>query len=370
MKLVLFGDLHLDAHFAWLGVGQEAARRRRQALRDTLRNILAVVHETQADALLCSGDLYEHERVSPDTAAFLRAIFEEIAPTRVFISPGNHDWYGSQSLYKHVLWSTNVHIFSEAELTPIELEEGLTLWGGAHQAPADTSNFFEGFSTQERSGVHLALVHASEQSWWAEIESGQQPHAPFRAEQIEAAGITHALLGHLHTAKETPSFTYPGNPDPLAFGERGLVRGAVVVTIHSDGSIERERHRVAVTEVHDVEIDVTGCISREEIRDRIRSALSGFRGYVRACVRGEVEPSVELFPGDLRVTVPGIEDMVIDFNDVRVRYDLDGISKEPTVRGQFVRDVRQTTDVDEDERRRILVTGLRALDGRSDLEVT
>lgn len=369
MKLVLFGDLHLDTHFAWLGVGQEAARRRRQALRDTLRNILEVVRETRADALLCSGDLYEHERVSPDTGAFLRATFEEISPTPVFISPGNHDWFGPQSLYAHIPWSPNVHIFSEAQLTPIELEEGLTLWGGAHRAPADTSNFFEGFSTQERSGVHLALVHASEQSWWAEIESGQQPYAPFRAEQIEAAGINHALLGHLHTAKEAPSYTYPGNPDPLAFGERGLVRGAVVVTIHSDEKIEREWRRVAVTEAHDVEIDVTGCTTREEIRDQIRDALSGFAGYVRVHVRGEVEPSVELFPDDLRVIVPGIEAMVIDSDDVRVGYDLEAISKDPTVRGQFVRDVLGSVDVDDAEKDRILVTGLRALDGRSDLEV-
>jgi DNA repair exonuclease SbcCD nuclease subunit len=369
MKLVLFGDLHLDAHFAWLGVGQEAARRRRQALRDALRNILAVVHETQADALLCSGDLYEQERVSPDTAAFLRAIFEEIAPTPVFISPGNHDWFGPQSLYAHVPWSPNVHIFSEAQLTPIELEEGLTLWGAAHRAPADTANFFEGFSTHEKSGVHLALVHASEQSWWGDMAQTQQPHAPFRAEEIEATGIKHALLGHLHTAKNAPSFTYPGNPDPLGFGELGEVRGAVLVTVHADGSIDRDRRRVAVTEVHDLEIDVTGCISREEIRDRIRGTLSGLDGYVRVCVRGEVEPTVELSPGDLRMDVPGIEAMVIDSAGVRVGYDFDAISKEPTVKGQFVLDVLDAVGVGEEEKRRILVTGLRALDGRSDLEV-
>ena len=39
VKLVFFADLHLDAPFAWLGGSQLAARRRRQALRETLRNI-------------------------------------------------------------------------------------------------------------------------------------------------------------------------------------------------------------------------------------------------------------------------------------------------------------------------------------------
>src|SRR4051812_41046649 len=62
VKLVLFADLHLDAPFAWLGASQLAARRRRQALRDTLRNIVTLTRETKADALVCAGDLYEQAR--------------------------------------------------------------------------------------------------------------------------------------------------------------------------------------------------------------------------------------------------------------------------------------------------------------------
>ena len=52
LKLVLFADLHLDAPFAWLGGSQLAARRRRQALRETIRNIMRLAREVQADALL------------------------------------------------------------------------------------------------------------------------------------------------------------------------------------------------------------------------------------------------------------------------------------------------------------------------------
>jgi DNA repair protein SbcD/Mre11 len=52
-----------------------------------------------------------------------------------------------------------------------------------------------------------------------------------------------------------------------------------------------------------------------------------------------------------------------------VAYDFDALVAEPTVRGQFAKDVL-ASDLDEDTKRRVLVTGLRALDGRSaDLEV-
>jgi len=39
------------------------------------------------------------------------------------------------------------------------------------------------------------------------------------------------------------------------------------------------------------------------------------------------------------------------------------------VRGLFVRMVQETSDMNDEERRRVLLTGLRALDGREDLEV-
>ena len=49
-------------------------------------------------------------------------------------------------------------------------------------------------------------------------------------------------------------------------------------------------------------------------------------------------------------------------------YDFEAIAEDRTVRGQFVRDVNDA-DLSQDERRRVLTTGLRALEGRSDLEV-
>ena len=92
MKIVLFSDLHLDSAFSWMSGAPGAARRRRQALRDTLLKIVETTVQVEADALLCGGDLYEGDRFTPDTAAFLKSTFEQLHPIPVFIAPGNHDW--------------------------------------------------------------------------------------------------------------------------------------------------------------------------------------------------------------------------------------------------------------------------------------
>jgi len=61
----------------------------------------------------------------------------------VYLAPGNHDWYGPESLYRLANWSPNVHLFTQDHLVPVNLADGLILWGAAHRAPANTDGFFE-----------------------------------------------------------------------------------------------------------------------------------------------------------------------------------------------------------------------------------
>ncbi len=109
VKLLHFSDLHLDAQFAW--AGPEAARKRRENLRSTLLRIVELARAEGVDAVLSGGDLYEHERITPDTAGFLRSAFAGLDPIPVFLAPGNHDWFGPASAYERVAWTPNVHVF-------------------------------------------------------------------------------------------------------------------------------------------------------------------------------------------------------------------------------------------------------------------
>lgn len=364
MRILLVSDVHLDSPFAW--AKPEVARRRRQALRDALARSVELAVDQRVDIICCGGDLFEHDRVSPDTGQFLRVQFERAHPIPIFIAPGNHDWLGQESLYRRVSWTPKVHVFDDRRLTPVPIADGLTLWGGAHLAPAGTPDFLEGFRV-DRGGIHVALFHGSEGSFYTE-EQGKQPHAPFRAEEIEAAGLHFALLGHYHSPRDAERFTYPGNPEPLTFGESGQ-RGVVIAAIGEDGRVTIERHSVAVSHVYDLETDVTGCASKQEIRDRIAAALEGRGGYARLTLAGELAPDVDLQTVDFEDLPNGLDSPpIIRFGSVTVAYDLARIGQEPTVRGQFVRDV-QASPLSLDERQRVIVTGLRALDGRDDLEV-
>lgn len=364
MRLLLFADLHLDAPFAWAPA--EAARARRRALRDALGEICRLAVAERVDALCCAGDLYEQERFTPDTAAFLRDAFARVHPLPVYLAPGNHDWLGPASLYRQVPWTDNVHLFTGDRLEPVTLADGFTLWGAAHRAPANTPGLLDGF-TVDRAGVHIALFHGSEQGELRFQGDDKKPHAPFRASQIPPSGLHHALVGHFHTPRDADHHTYPGNPEPLTFGESGP-RGAVLITVGADGTVTRERHRVSTSEVSDVDVDITGVAHARHLRERVTARLAGLTGTVRATLTGEIGPEVELNLDDLADVAPHLL-LVPRLGRVTVGYDLAVLADERTVRGQFVRDVHAATELTEDQRRRVLVTGLRALEGRQDLEV-
>jgi exonuclease SbcD len=92
---------------------------------------------------------------------------------------------------------------------------------------------------------------------------------------------------------------------------------------------------------------------------------------VRVTLSGEIGPDVDLRLQDVNsLPVPHLDALVVRLGRVFPRYDLEQLKSEPTVRGQFVQDVLGSSELDEDQRRRVLVTGLRALAGRgSELEV-
>jgi exonuclease SbcD len=362
MRLLHFADLHLDAPFAW--ARPEVARLRRRNRRETLTRILQLADEEHVDAVVCAGDLFEHERFTPDTVAFLRESFGR-SSLPIYLAPGNHDWYSPRSPYALVDWSPNVHLFTEAALTPVELADGLTLWGAAHQAPAGTGSFFAEFRT-DRAGVHIALAHASERSALPFQETDKELHAPFDATELETAGIAHAFLGHYHVARDRDRYTYPGNPDPLAFGE-SEGRGVVLASIADDGTVTRERRSVAVTQVHDLTVTLDGCHHLDDVRQRIAMAIAPLSGSVRVTLSGEVPAELPVDPRSLAALGEHLDGFVVRTLGLLPSYDLEAIHAEMTVRGQFARDTLAITD--EERRRKVLVTGLRALEGRADLEV-
>lgn len=370
MRIVHFADLHLDAPFARLPPA--ASRVRRQALRQTLEAILELAVTERADLITCAGDLFEADRLAPDTLAFLHDRLGA-AGRPVYIAPGNHDWVGPRTAWGTHTFADNVHVFTEPRLSPVELAPGLLLWGAGHDRPRGTPNLLRPLlaSPVDATSTNLALFHGSERESFPFQGHDKEAHAPFEAAEVERAGFLHALVGHFHLPTDAPWHTYPGNPDPLQFGEVGK-RAAVVIDVTPQG-IKRRRVVVARSEVHDVTVDLDGIGHRGEALDAIIGATTGLCGAVRLMLVGEVAHALDLdvhadLDPDLLGLVPSPDRAVVVESRLIWAIDRARLESEPSVRGEYYRRLK-AAPMNEEERERVLHIGLRALAGREDLEV-
>jgi DNA repair exonuclease SbcCD nuclease subunit len=361
VRLLLFSDLLLDRPYEWAPPAVAAARR--AAAREALVALLGTARERQVDVIACAGNLFDRRTVAPVTMQWLIAALRS-ARTQVLVAPGSRDFVGPLGGYSCHFWPENVTVFETDRLAPVEVADGVTVWGAAHTEAHRARSFLDRLEV-DRDGVNLALFQGAERVGF-EREPDLEQCAPFDEQAIEAAGFDHALVGHYHQPHFGRLHTYPGaaiahEPGRLATG------GAVLVTLLSDGTVDREHIELASPALHEVEVDLTGVRSVRDALKRTGAALDGCSGVVRLRLTGSVSPDIVLQREDLVGLAPTVDDLLLDWR-VDIDIDLDDLADEQTVRGQFVRDVLGASNLSEESRQRVLLIGLRALAGSDVLE--
>ena len=291
MKIVHTADIHLDLCFSASGLPAAFGNRRRQSLRDVFQSIVRRAGEWPADALLIAGDLFEHDRVSRDTVQFLLSQFRSIPEVGVFIAPGNHDRYVSDSPYATENWPKNVTIFSKPRWTSFILLDGaLTIHGFGFDGPHLSSNPFGALHipSEARDRVHVALAHGSERT---HQPPDKDAYAPFDARDAAAEGLDYLALGHFHSVTPiegdfSTRMYYSGAPEGHNLREEGthhyleveIDNGGVRVRPVPSSRIVYSSHRLACDHfesAQDIVEAVRAIANTEETRQVARIILSG-----------------------------------------------------------------------------------------------
>ena len=184
VKIVHAADFHLDSAFGALS-GEQARQRRRES-RELLTRLCNYVNQNGVDLVLLAGDLFDSDTTYRET---LEALSEALGAmqARVFIAPGNHDWYGPGSPYLTVQWPDNVHIFTQPHLEAMAWpEKRLVLHGAAFTASEQSAGFLSGFAAPKDSNLHIGLLHG-------EIDPAEARYDPIRKEEIAASGLAYRV---------------------------------------------------------------------------------------------------------------------------------------------------------------------------------
>ncbi|NIA16069.1 MAG: hypothetical protein GWP08_18570 [Nitrospiraceae bacterium] len=359
MRLVHTADLHLDACFASTRLPAQQANRRRQSLRDTLAQIVQRAGEWPADALLIAGDLFDQERLSRDTVAFLKSTFGGIAPVPVVIAPGNHDPFVAESPYTTEEWPDNVLIFSKPEWESRILADGqLVVHGFAFDGYELSTNPFGSLRIPEDDAVHVAVGHGTER---AHQPPDGKTYAPFDAADAAPPGLAYLALGHFHSVTEVAGpfqtrMFYSGAPESQDFGQKGVAHYL---------EVEIEEGRVEVKSVPSSRVVYDAYIvdcgemeSAQALTDelRTRAAQQPVPQIARLTLRGACPPSfLSEIPAVLDAVAPEFEylDLV---NETTPLEDYEELARETTSLGAFVKCLNERiADAPDAGRRGLLV---------------
>lgn len=380
-KMVRFihtSDIHLDTSFSGAGFPSQLGNRKREAIRGTFRRILEDAARDGADLMLIAGDLFESERVTPDTVSFLGQQFERAQPLRIFIAPGNHDPYVSGSPYMEAQWPGNVHIFNREEFHAVEIHDfGVRIVGFGFEGPRLEYRLFEKLPVLPDDCCNILLAHGSN---IGRAPSGKAKHGPFTIDEIAGKNVHYGALGHYHEQHrldngiDKTEVWYAGIPEGRGWDETGAC-GYLFVEL-SDSSLKVESRECCQYPLNTIDVSCDSFTTREQVLDAIlkrRGELFDSRTILRVLLEGGLDPGLDLSLPELEQRLAE-EALYIQWDDrTHPAWDFESIAREQTLRGRFVRDINERLDTlpdddaaameEKDRLERARLYGIQALSG-------
>lgn len=354
LKLLHASDFHLDSPFRQLE--EQKALTRRRELRELPARLARLAVEEQAELVLLPGDLFDGERVYPET---IQALAEALAsiPAPVFIAPGNHDHCRPGSPYLTAEWPDNVHIFTRSELEEVELPElNCVVHGCAFTDAHREDDPLDGFAAPDDGKLHLLCVHG---------EVGREGrYGPIPPRSLARSGAAYAALGHVHSGsglqKEGGTYwAYPGCPEGRGFDEAGE-KGCLTVTL-SEAGAEARFHPLCQRQYRVERVPV------DQFREFLPTAASP--DLVRLILTGEsaAAPDLDALTALARPCFFHVELR----DETTLPQQLWAREGEDTLTGLFLWEMRSKLDRAADgDREQVLLAirfGLAALEGREDV---
>ena len=183
-------DVHLDGD----SYGDAAHRERS---RRVFSRIVDRALTDQADLLLIAGDLFDHNRVSDETVAFVRRELDRLRQP-VVILPGNHDCLATNAIYdRHdfTAGASHVHVIRRLDGEIVDLpERDAIVWGRGMEEHEPAFQPLAHIPGRDGRRWCVAMAHG----FFYDERPRPDRSSPIFADEIRNTGWDYVALGHQH----------------------------------------------------------------------------------------------------------------------------------------------------------------------------
>jgi DNA repair exonuclease SbcCD nuclease subunit len=285
VRFLHLADVHLDTAFE----GRSAALREhlRDALRTAFERAVDCAIDEEVHAVLLAGDLFDDDRLSVATEAFLVDQVQRLDDAgidTVYVT-GNHDPGGSGFRAAKIDWPDRFHYVDDRSPATIELTEPdgtprATVVAAGHVDAHEEANLAARFPEASGPEPTIGLLHAHVTSA-SQVEAHDR-YAPCTAEDLRAPGYDYWALGHIHTRQQVDEEAhawYPGNLQGRSPRETGA-RGGLLVTLNDGAAPDVEFRSFAPARWESLTLD--NLDDAETVQALVQRAQTAYREVVQA----------------------------------------------------------------------------------------
>lgn len=363
MRFIHCADLHLDSNMTTY-LSKEKAKERKAELLRTFFNMVEYAGENEVDAILIAGDLFDKKNISVTARKAVWQAMTENPAILFYYLQGNHDvnfFLDDEEIPENLRcfgteWTSYVHKEGEHRLVITGLE--LSPENASYASNALTLAF------EDRN---IVMLHGQE----AEYEAKDKTEIiPLR--QLRGKGIDYLALGHVHRyKKETLDgrgiYCYPGCLEGRGFDECGE-HGFVLLDVDIEkGEWETRFVPFASRKFYTISVDICSCQNSGEILGCIRNQLEKEEctkeSLIKVVLTGETDINCEKDTDYLLNWLKEDYYYVRIKDESKVRVDYAAFALDESLKGEFVRLVQNSEELEEADKGAIIQYGIKALAG-------
>lgn len=276
IQLLCAGDLHLGRHPTRIPDRLDGSK---FSPRSVWRDIVREAIDRGVEAVVLTGDIADREnRYFEAYGAFEAGVIDlNDAGIPVITVAGNHDCEFLPRMVEDIDLD-NLHLLgSEGTWERWSLEKNgdaaVHFDGWSFPEPHVPSCPLDSYDLPEAEDTpQIGVLHT-------ELDSPRSKYAPVTASDLRDTPGSCWLLGHIHVPgawiESDPMALYPGSPQPLDPGEKG-VRGPWNVKITSDGSVDAEQIPLGTVCYDEIQVDVSDTEDLQAAGSEVSTAIQQY----------------------------------------------------------------------------------------------